>query len=300
MVQQEKDKKYTGNILKKNLKRKMYLEKFLILYIYIKMTTRNLITIGAVGDNSAPYYPLLVNAKLVGGTYGTKTFFQAYSGFIYDSITFTSGDGVSIYSLGAVISESTFGVVSDQRVKNNIKPLLNSDSLDKIRKLTPSTFNFIDTVRKSPESNTGFIAQEVRNIIDNSVTIMKNYVPNIYDLGNVKQGNIITLINKTTDLFTLNESGNPIKINLHDKDNNQIETFIEKIIDDKSFQISDMLVENEIFVNGQEVEDFLTLNKDVIFTHLTAAVKELDSIVQNQQLVINNLELRLAKLESKI
>jgi hypothetical protein len=257
----------------------------------------------AIGSNgSVSEYPLFIANNYESTLASAQQVSQSYFGAGSNLITQNSyAENISIYSGGSIFcfSGNIIGA-SDNRIKMNIKSLSKEESLEKIRKLNPSSYEYIDKINNTRQTKHGFIAQDVKNIIENAVHDFKVTIPNIFDLGKVKNVNIITLNNKTTDLFTENKSGNQIKISLNDKDNKRIETFLEKIIDEKTFQISDMLDVDEIFVNGQEVEDLLSLNKEVIFTHCTAALIELDTIVQKQQLIINNLESRLALLESKI
>lgn len=259
-----------------------------------------LLTVGTNGQYlGTNIYPLTVNA------YGSTdailmTYFYNYSGTDAYLTYNTSFQNLGIYSYGAIVTNSSVGVQSDERIKTNIKALSTADSLDKIRKITPCSYEFIDKIKGSPNTRVGFIANDVKKYIEGSTSIMNEHIPNIYELGDVKEGNIITLRTKTTDLFTPNESGNSIKIRLYDSNNTLIETFLEKIIDTNTFQITTKLSQDVIFVFGQEVENLLVLHKEIIFTHVTSAVKELDSIVEKQKLIINNLESRLSLLESKL
>ena len=63
---------------------------------------------------------------------------------------------------------------------------------------------------------------------------------------------------------------------LFDKNNTEIITTIENIIDDKRFNISNNLDNEKVFVYGQEVNDFRLLNNDLIFTITTASLKKFD------------------------
>lgn len=187
-----------------------------------------------------------------------------------------------------------------KRCKTNIESLSSTDSLDKIRLLNPCLYQYKDFREKGTRPYQGFIAQQVEKVIKEAVNKLTDNIPNIYDLAEVKEGNKIVLQNKTTDLFTENKSGEKIKVILYDKENEKIEVYLEKIIDDKTFEINMNLTDNIVFVFGQEVEDFLTVDKDSIFTVVTSALIELDSIVQKQEKIIQDLIERIDKLESKL
>lgn len=264
----------------------------------------NYLTIGTENQTVTDRPPLVIGSSqsqsLLTSVLAGISYFGPFNGFQTSQSPNPNTYQISIQAVGSILSNTSIIAYSDKRIKTNIHSLSTEESLNKIRELKPSCFEYIDKIKKSPNKQIGFIAQDVKNIIDESVGPIRDMIPNIFDLADVKDGNIITLRTKTTDLFFENESGSPIKLFLNDKTNKTIETLVEKIIDEKTFKITNSLVENEIFVNGQEVENLLVLEKDVIFTHTTAALKELDSIVQNQQNIINNLESRLSKLESKI
>ena len=67
------------------------------------------------------------------------------------------------------------------------------------------------------------------------------------------------------------------------------------------------MFENQIFVYGQEVDDFLSINYDSIFTVVTGAVKQLDTelqetkqIVKDQSDTINKMRSELSELKTQM
>jgi hypothetical protein len=262
-----------------------------------------------IGTNS-PTYPLTIKNYINGSIYqeGEGQLNYACAAYntgniwqlIVDNPTvWGNNNPISIYATGGIITNS-FYVVSDERIKTNIESLSSTDSLDKIRLLNPCLYQYKDFREKGTRPYQGFIAQQVEKVIKEAVNKLTDNIPNIYDLAEVKEGNKIVLQNKTTDLFTENKSGEKIKVILYDKENEKIEVYLEKIIDDKTFEINMNLTDNIVFVFGQEVEDFLTVDKDSIFTVVTSALIELDSIVQKQEKIIQDLIERIDKLESKL
>ncbi|KPA13344.1 conserved hypothetical protein, secreted [Candidatus Magnetomorum sp. HK-1] len=71
--------------------------------------------------------------------------------------------------------QATFDTSSDRRVKKNITPL--TGSLQKIQKLQPVTFEYIDDYKEDKESldgkQMGFIAQDVKKVCPGMVTTTK-------------------------------------------------------------------------------------------------------------------------------
>mgnify|MGYP003146145800 FL=1 len=73
--------------------------------------------------------------------------------------------GSEVGSITVTSSATAFNTSSDYRLKENIKPL--SSALDRISKIKPSTFNFIDT---PDESVDGFIAHELAEVVSYAVS----------------------------------------------------------------------------------------------------------------------------------
>jgi hypothetical protein len=133
---------------------------------------------------------------------------------------------------------------------------------------------------------------KLTNQLEKQESIVKKqskYIPNVFGLATVTENNQLELIDKTTrDL-----SGEEIKLKLIDYSDNDIFVTVDTIIDDTHFTIKESLSKtdlsgNEIFVYGQEVEDFHILDKETIFTVGIGAIKKLDeeSIIANKKLEV--------------
>ena len=179
-----------------------------------------------------------------------------------------------IYLIGNIVSSNTV-ITSDARIKTNIVDINTTKAIQLLRRLEPKQFTYKDNVFHGTQSTYGFIAQEVENVIDQAVSKTTRYVPNIYELCPVIQGNVIILQNTSTDQF-IQTDNEPISLKLYDENNTEMITTVEKIIDEKRFNISDTLESEKVFVYGQEVNDFRLLNNDLIFTITTASLKEFD------------------------
>ena len=194
---------------------------------------------------------------------------------------------------------------SDKRIKKNINNLENTYSLEKIRQIQPRTYNFIDEISNGNKQVYGFIAQDTSNIIPESVSLQEQFIPNIYTNATITSNNIITLLNDK-DTSCINIENKKIKLITYDA---ELIVTLDTIIDAHSFKIKENIDDEEYthaFVYGQYIEDFYVLEKDTIFTLTTSAVKALDNEnqelknkVNNQEIKINSLEMRLAALEAK-
>jgi hypothetical protein len=156
--------------------------------------------------------------------------------------------------------------------------------------LKPRIFNFIDKIQHGTDPTWGFIAQEVAEIIPNAVTYGPNFIPNIFELAQIIGIEIRLGSKTTTELLKGEIDYYPLKIK-NTKGEDKI-VKITEIIDEKTFNIDEEIEtdHNRIFVYGQEVPDFHSLDKDAIFTITTSAVQEIDKGLQETNKRVKLLE----------
>jgi hypothetical protein len=217
-----------------------------------------------------------------------------------------SATSVSIAALGSIVTNNIIAAsmgtsFSDERIKANIQDIDDGIALSELRKLNPKTYTYIDTVKKGLSPYYGFIAQEVETVIPNAVFLLEQYIPNIYEIAKITDGTRVTLTNKSTSDFKKDVSGNIYKnIKFYDSSDNEIIRTIVSIIDEKTFEIADAIDRADLFVYGQEVPDFRSLDKDAIFTITTAALQQIDREFQEAKQTIQTLETRLAAMEARL
>ena len=204
---------------------------------------------------------------------------------------------------------------SDKRIKKNIIDINDDAALQKLRLLKPKTYNYINEYQRGKETVFGFIAQEVSEVFPESVNIIKEHIPNIYQIGEVLQDNsgALTIIQfsnfNTNDI--LRDASNNIYSNIEivGEDDKSCEIEIISIIDDSKIQINTDLSNNclitddnkkLVFVNGQRVDDFNNLNKSAIWTVTTAALQEVDRQLQAEKAKTATLEAQVADLLSRV
>ncbi len=115
---------------------------------------------------------LYVCEPSAGGSFGTGICINAA---MASDVTLTLPTAYAAVN-GYVLKSTTAGVLSwaadatsDMRLKKNIKPLENS--LERVRKLTGYSFQYIDTTQYESGIQMGFIAQEAADIIPEAVRI---------------------------------------------------------------------------------------------------------------------------------
>ena len=97
----------------------------------------------------------------------------------------------------------------------------------------------------------------------------------------------------------------PLLMKFYDANDNTIEKEIDQIIDDKSFTLKTAfeqtdLCGNEIFVYGQQVDDFHALDKSAIFTIATAALQEVDRDLQSNIATVQRLQTTIQQQQQQI
>ena len=259
-------------------------------------TDRMVITnTGYIGIGASPSYPLHVTG---GATYSGSFIFYARSGSNSNIGSATSNPDTTIYASGRVTA-GEFNAFSDSRIKKNINDINDISALNILRLIEPKKYNYIDTLNKTNQPVWGFLAQQVSEVLDYSVTIITDYIPNIFQLSNksiLENGDcILSCIN-----FINYDSNGTGKIKLIDSNDKTIYVTIKNKINNTSFSINEILENEEYFIYGEEVNNYHSLNKDSIFTITTAAVQEIDRTIIEQKNKIENLENENQQLKDQI
>ena len=90
---------------------------------------------------------------------------------------------------------------------------------------------------------------------------------------------------------------------LYDEDNEEISVRIENILSTTQIQVKsedEIELPTEIFIYGQEVDNFLFLDKNHIFTVATAALQEVDRQLQAEKEKTTMLETKVSTLEAQL
>jgi hypothetical protein len=222
------------------------------------------------------------------------------------SAYYLGGSGVSTYGgpwtntsakfTGNVWCTTNFITNSDVRIKEDIQDINDDTALQSILSIEPKTYKYVDKLERGDKKVYGFIAQQVKEIIPEIVSIQIFYIPNIYSVADYNS-NVITLSSQPTKVVIKVDD----KIKCYDKDNKELLVEVIEVIDDLTFRIKDIeYSDTEIFVYGTEVDDFHTLNKDYIFTLNVCATQELYRRIEAQSLLIKSQDDRIKDLETNM
>jgi hypothetical protein len=163
-----------------------------------------------------------------------------------------------------------------------------NSALLKILAIEPKTYKYIDFISKGTANVYGFIAQQIKEVIPEAVTITTSTIPNIYKICDCND-NIINIENnilKVNDKITIITENN-------NEDSKETYNIIEIIPELNQIKIDKNLATSNCFVYGTEVNDFHALNKDYIFTLNVCATQELYKLIQEQKNQIIDLQNQL-------
>jgi hypothetical protein len=220
----------------------------------------------------------------------------------------------SNYAIGTsyafVHSSSSFSA-SDERIKKNIVDADDTECLETLRLLKPKKYQYKDVIKRGEEPVWGFIAQEVRETLPYGTRFIQSVLPNIYELANVSSSNVITFTDfNTSDL----ESNATTLIRTKGIDDEDHDIHLVEIIDAHTIRVEEDLTKwigsvddtgnvvdgNQLFVYGQEVDDFVYIQKDAIWTIATAALQEVDRQLQAEKTKTAALETQLASVLARV
>jgi hypothetical protein len=216
----------------------------------------------------------------------------------------------SLYVTGGIVA-GDYVAASDERIKKDIVDADDSECLEALRLLKPKRYRYKDELDRGEGTVWGFIAQEVRETLPHSTKLLKSVVPNIYEMGNVSSSNVITFTNfNTADL----ESNATTFIRTMGADGAEHGIHLEEVIDEHTIRVKEDLTDwigsvdetgniiagTQLFVYGQEVDNFVFLKKDAVWTTATAALQEVDRQLQAEKTKTATLETQVASLLERV
>jgi hypothetical protein len=265
---------------------------------------------------------MFVNGNVGIGTNNPNDGKLEIQGYIYKSLsaryynvsganaTTTATRPLSIYA-SHHIATTELQVYSDRRIKKNIVDADDAECLEVLRLLKPKRYQYKDDIERGTEPVWGFIAQEVRETLPYATSLGRGVVPNIYELANVSQSNVITFTNFNTSNL---ESNATTLIRTKDINGEDHDVHLAEVIDEHTIRVEEDLTEwigsvdetgnvvagNQLFIYGQRVDDFVSLQKSAIFTVATSALQEVDRQLQAEKAKVATLETQLASVLARL
>jgi hypothetical protein len=183
---------------------------------------------------------------------------------------------------------------SDIRIKKNIIDINDSSALDLILAIQPKIYNYIDNINKTNCNVYGFIAQQIKEVIPEAISIQSNIIPNIYNFGKIINSNTINTSYVISSNILIND-----KIRIITTEEGEKEYNITSINSSNSFNINTNLKGSNCFIYGTKIDDFHILDKSYIYTLNVCATQELHRIIQRQQEQINQMQISIQELQQR-
>ena len=210
----------------------------------------------------------------------------------YNTTGLYLGNLVSVNASYIISSGVGFTINSDQRIKKNSTPLSSTESLQIVKTLKPCQYQYIDFMKGSV-SKYGYLAQEVEAVIPNVVNRNPSYIPNFFEMVKIEDHNKIILHEKNTESLVIGT-----KVQFYDIQNEIHIREVLDVIDDKSFLVSESFIDEieTLFLYGQFVEDYRSIDTDQINTILLSALQECNKKIEKQEKELDDLEKLLDEL----
>jgi hypothetical protein len=247
---------------------------------------------GYVGiGTTAPAYPLQVGSTVNASVYNYGYLNSSDpTGTIFGS---SGNNPFSIYAAGRIAC-TEFDAFSDRRIKEHISTLDIDSSSDAITRLHTVSYEYIDKPAKGAQRKTGFISQEVEEVIPSAVSKSTEFIPNIFTM--VTDGSSEVYCNtadiKAGDEVRLLTSAGEKIVHVRAVSGGRAELCVghgPHIAPDVSpaYLTLDWGTEKpdqKYFVYGTRVNDLRTIDFDQVTTMCVGAIQKLQQ--ENQQLKV--------------
>jgi hypothetical protein len=206
---------------------------------------------------------------------------------------------VTIYAESRVLA-SEFNAYSDARIKNIAGISNTANDLQTINALQITDYTMKDIVKYGIKPFKKVIAQEVEKVYPQVITKHADFIPNVYQLTDkVTQTNNGCLLHFASK-HTISGTAKKLRVLLDETVGMQelniiaIPSANEVVIEAKEIK------SGKVFVYGEEVADFRTVDYEGLSTLNISATQELSKLEKQQQQQIEILEKRLAAVEAKL
>jgi hypothetical protein len=233
-----------------------------------------LMTLSSAGylglGTTSPTFPLDVQSTISStvsnygylNSSGTAAFFSG-----------TQTPAISIRSTGRILA-SEFNAISDKRVKTNIQAQASDSMLAEANKLRVVHYNYIDKLTKGSKTKTGFIAQEVKEVMPDAVNLSSDVIPNVFAASEhvSLHDSLLTVTTCDTNGFAPGD-----EIVLYDKNNKRYDVMVASVQNSRTFTVAHWADQTgELFVYGKKVNDFHSIDFDQITAMTVGALQELN------------------------
>jgi hypothetical protein len=272
--------------------------------------------VGRVGINtSTPRAPLDVADNLsvspVSGAYDWAYFTLGYNNFQPVDLegatdSYTSVPNVSIFASNRILA-SEFDAFSDARIKTITGVSNSSEDLKTLNSLSVTDYTMKDKVKYGNKPFKKVIAQQVEKVYPQVISKHTDFIPNVYRLTSkvekVTNGYLLHFDKK----HNITSTAQKLQVLVSGKDAMQ-QFDVVSIPNDNDVVIVEGAPAGEVtglnidkmFVYGEEVNDFRTVDYEGLTTLNISATQELSKLVKKQQTIIETQQQQIDALMKRI
>ncbi|SVA44601.1 uncharacterized protein METZ01_LOCUS97455 [marine metagenome] len=240
-----------------------------------------------VGSTSAVNGKIEIVGNIGSKSITTNSYLKSTTSGTFIGISGAStNNSYSLYADGK-IAALEFNAISDIRVKEIKNERNINDDLNIIKNIKTYNYEFLDKLEHQDTKKIGFIAQEIEKINQDFVNKSKRFIPNIYKVFHFVAEDEIEIYNDTD--ININDI---LKIEVKHSITNSYESFIVKVIDKQENKIKiygkeyninkdDILFDENVFIYGKFVNDFLTIDINQILSINTNCIKYLINKIED-------------------
>ena len=185
---------------------------------------------------------------------------------------------VGIYCENDLIVSGFIATESDARLKN-ISGISNASSdLETLMSIEVTDYTLKDVISQGGRDFKKVIAQQVEEVFPQAVNTTSNYIPNIYEVAEVTNGQVMV----TAEVAVGD------KIKMFQEDGSELHVSVVAT-DANSFTV-DSDYEGQAFIYGKEVDDFRGVDYDALSMLNISATQELHRLIQDFQEEIQDLQ----------
>jgi hypothetical protein len=234
-------------------------------------------------------------------------FVGTFSGYDYlNGSSSTNGIGdcsfctaaVSIYASNAVLA-SEFDAFSDARIKNVVGRTNSKKDLETINALQITDYTMKDIIKNGTKPYKKVIAQEVEKVYPQVVSRHVDFIPNVYQttekIEKTKDGYLLSFKNK----HHISDTAKMLRVLISAQESMQ-DLNILSIPSDYQVLIQVTALKSEkMFVYGEQVNDFRTVDYEGLITLNISATQELGKMIDAQNKIIRELSEEIKLLKQK-
>jgi len=259
---------------------------------YIQSGTISNLIVNGNTNNIPPIYITSATPNLL----PANNYFNGTNGTLTSNTT-PATQNISLQAANSIWTQGAFIASSDQRIKTNIKIADTSIALQNILDLPLMSFSYIDTIENGSSPVVGMIAQNVKQVVPEAITLALGTIPSIYKLAEN-----IELVDENV-LLTVSYNDN----------NMMIEGKLELTVEDIGKILVDIIdlgintitvskwdnfdITKNVFIYGPQINDFHTVDEPYLGILCMGGIQELNNRINTS---VNSINSSISSLSTNV